>query len=168
MNEKDAQNEQIESILRKAHLPGPSPELKERITASAKKAWHQSLPELPWLIPFGRLAASAAAAILIIWLANSSSDYTLARWRPGGLPVLHQQPPDLDILTETLYGSLVRHLVSSGRKPSMKDASALRSHAETVLRILDEARQSGVSKPPAPTEGRSRLFPTQSGFNSYS
>ena len=168
MNEKDIQNKQLESILRRAHVPEPSPELKEQITAEAIKAWNQTSPELSWQIPVRRLIVSAAAAVFIIWLTNCSSDYTLARWQSGGLPVAHQKPSDLDALPEIHYGPLARHLVSTGRKPSITDASVLRSYAETMRRILDEAQQNGVSKPPAPVEGRSRLFPTQPGFNSYS
>jgi hypothetical protein len=111
---------------------------------------------------------SAAAAVFVIWLANSSSDYALARWRPGGLSVASQQPSNLDDLTEMPYSPLAWHLVSAGRKSSMADASALRSYTENVRRILDETQQNGVSKPPAPAEGRSRLLPTQPSFNSYS
>ena len=167
MNEND-KNKQIEDFLRKAHLPEPSPELKERITAEAAKAWNQTSPELPWQIPVRRLIVSAAAAVLIIWLANCSSDYALARWQSGGFPVVHQQILDSDSLPEISYSPLARHLVSAGRKSSMTDASALRNYADTVLRILDEAQQNGMSKPPAPVEGRSRLHKTQPGINSYS
>jgi predicted YcjX-like family ATPase len=168
MNDKDTQNEQLELFMRKAHLHKPSPELKERITAEAAKAWNQISPELSWQIPVRRLLVSAAAAVFVIWLANCSSDYALARWQSGGLPVAHQKPSDLDALPEIHYGPLARHLVSTGRKPSMTDASVLRNYTETMQRILDEAQQNGVSKPPAPVEGRSRLLPTQPGFNSYS
>ena len=168
MNDKDTQNEQLESIMRKTHLHKPSPELKERITAEAAKAWNQTSLELSWQIPVRRLIVSAAAAVFVIWLANCSSDYALARWQSGGLPVAHQKPSDLDALPEIHYSPLARHLVSTGRKPSITNTSALRNYTETVLRILDEAQQNGVSKPPAPTEGRSRLLPTQPGFNSYS
>ncbi|HUT47262.1 MAG TPA: hypothetical protein VMX36_13340 [Sedimentisphaerales bacterium] len=168
MNDKDTQNEKLERILKRAHMPAPSPELKTRITAEAAKAWNQTSPEISWRIPVRRLFVSAAAAVFIIWLANCSSDYALARWQSDGLEVAHQQPPDLDTLPEIHYSPLARHLVSTGRKPSITDASALRSYAETVRRVLDEAQQNGVSKPPAPVEGRSLLLPTQPGLNSYS
>ena len=168
MNDKDTQNEQLERFMRKAHLYKPSPKLKERITAEAAKAWNQTSPELSWQIPIRRLFVSAAAAVFVIWLTNYSSDYTLAKWRSGGLEVASQQPPDIDALTEMPYGPLARRLVSAGRKSSMADASALRSYTESVRRILDETQQNGVSKPPAPAKGRSRLLPTQSGINSYS
>jgi len=168
MNNKNTQNEQLESILRRAHVPEPSPELKERITAEAKKAWNQTSQEISWQIPVRRLIVSAAAAVFVIWLTNCSSDYALARWQSGGLPVAYQKPSDLDALPEISYSPLARHLVSASRKPSMTDASVLRNYAETVLRILDEAQQNGISKPSAPVEGRSRLLPTQPGINSFS
>ena len=168
MNDKDTQNEQLERFMRKAHLHKPSPELKTRVTAQAAKAWNQTSPEISWQIPFRRLLVSAAAAVFVIWLGNSSSDYALARWQPGGLPVAYQQPSNLDALTEMPYSPLARRLVSAGRKSSTTDASALRNYTETIQRILNEAQQNGISKPPAPAEGRSRLFPTQPRFNSYS
>ena len=168
MNEKDTQKEQLERFMRTAHLHKPSPELKERITAEAAKAWNQTSPELSWQIPLRRLLVSATAAVFVIWLANSSSDYALAKWRSGGLSIASHQPPNLDDLTEMPYSPLARRLVSAGRKSSMTNASALRNYTETMQRILNEAQQNGVSKPPAPPEGRSLLLPTQPGFNSYS
>ena len=168
MNDKDTQNEQLERFMRKAHLHKPSDELKKQITAEAAKTWNQISPELSWQIPVRRLFVSAAAAVFVIWLTNYSSDCALARFQPGELEVAYQQPSNLDELTEMPYSPLARRLVSSGRKSSMADASALRSYTENIRRILDEAQQNGISKPPAPVEGRSRLLPTQPRFNSYS
>jgi len=167
MNE-NADNKQIENILRKAHLPEPSPGLKERITAEARKTWTQIPSELPWQTPVRRLIVSAAAAVLIIWLTNSSSDYALVRWRSGGSSITLQHPTNLDALPELSYRPLARHLVSSGRKPSITNASALRNYTETMLRVLSEAQQNGDSKSSAPAESRSDLLIKQSGLNSYS
>ncbi|MHC4436184.1 MAG: hypothetical protein ACYS3S_02405 [Planctomycetota bacterium] len=167
MNE-NTENRQIEDILGKAHLPEPSSELKERITVEARKAWNQTSPELPWQIPVRRLIVSAAAAVFIIWMANSYSDYALIRWQSGGPKIANQQRSDLDELTEIPYSPFARHMVSARRKPSITEASALHNYAERMLFILDEAQQNGASRPAAPAEGRSILLPTQSGFNSYS
>jgi hypothetical protein len=167
MNEKNDENKQIEDLLRKAHLPEPSPELKERITTEAKKTWIQTSPELPWQVPVRRLIVSAAAAVFIIWLTNSYSDYALARWRSGEPQVAHKQLLDLDALPELSYSPLTKHLISAGRRLSITDVSALRNYAETVHRVLSESQQNGGSKPSAPSEGRSILIPKQSGFNSY-
>jgi len=165
---KNAENKHIEDILRKAYLPEPSPELKKRITTEAEKTWIQTSLELPWQIPVRRLIVSAAAAVLIIWLTNRSSDYALSGWHSAKPQVTSHQPPDLDALAELSYSPLARHLVSASRKISGIDASALRSYAETVRRILDESQQNGVSKSQAPIEGRSQLLPGRSDSSSYS
>ena len=165
---KESQNEKLEKLLSKAHLPEPATELKYRITAEAAKAWNQTLSELPWQTPVRRLIVSAAAAVLIIWLANSSSDYALARWRSGRHQVAHQQLLDLDTLPEIPYRHLVRGLVSTNCIPSITGASSLRSYTETVRHVLDEMKKNEVSRPTAPAEGSSSLFPSQSGLNSYS
>jgi hypothetical protein len=168
MNEKDAENKQLEDILRKAHVRGPSTELKERITAAAKRAWNQAPTELPWLIPFRRLVASAAAAIVIIWLANYSSDCALAQWESVKFPATIKQPPGLEALPEIPYDPFVRRLVSVNRRSSMIDASALNNHTETLLQILDEAQQSRITKSSEPTSGRSHLISSPPSACSYS
>ncbi len=168
MNKKNDDNKQFEDLLRKAHLPEPSSELKERVTSEAKNTWLQTSPELPWQIPVRRLLVSSAAAVFIIWLANCSSDYALARWQSGGFKSTYQRNSNLDALMEIPYSPLAKRLVLAGRRPSLIDASTLRSYAETMFQILDEAKQNGFSKPAAPFEGRSHLFPIPSGFDSYS
>jgi hypothetical protein len=105
---------------------------------------------------------------MIIWLANYSSDYAMALWQTGGPQVAHKQSLDLNELPELSYSPLARHLVSASRKPSITEASALRSYAEKMLRILDEAQHNGASKSTAPIEGRSHLLPSQPGLYSYS
>jgi len=167
MNKND-KNKKIEDLLRKTHLPEPSPELKERITIAAKKTWIQTSSELPWQAPVRRLIASAAAAVFIIWLTNCSSDYATVRWQSGGPKSAHQQRSDLDALMEIPYSPLARQLVSVRRKPSITEASAFRNYAEKMLLILDESQQNRASKPAAPTEGRSHLFPMQPRIGSYS
>ena len=127
-----------------------------------------NLTGTPWQIPIRRLFVSAAAAVLVIWLTNYSSDYALAKWQPGGPETVYQQFSNLDELTEMPYSPLARHLVSAGRKPSMTDSSALRNYTETMQRILNEAQQNGYTKPPAPSKGSSSLLPTQPGISSYS
>jgi len=167
MNENN-KNKQIEDLLRKAHLPEPSPELKERITTEAVKTWIKTSSELPWQVPIRRLIVSAAAAVLIIWLTNCSSDYLIIRWQSSWPKIANQQRYDLDALTEIPYNPLARNLVSAGRRPSITNASALLNYAETVRSILSESQQNGSSKPSAPSEGRSILLPKQSSLNSYS
>lgn len=168
MNEKDAKNKQIEELLLKTRLSGPSSELKERITAEAAKVWKQTSLELPWQVPVRRLVVSAAAAVIIVWLTNSFFDFSPAQWRSGGSQITNQQPSDTDALQELLYSPLARHLVSNDRISSITDASALLNYTEAVRSILSESQQNGSSKPSAPAEGRSILLPKQSRINSYS
>ncbi len=168
MNEKDTHNEELERFLRKAHLPEPSPLLKERITTEARKAWNQTSLEMPWQIPVKRLVASAAAAVLIISIANFSSDHALERWAPGDVRATKEQPPDLEILPDMPYRPFVRHTVSINRKPSITNASALRDYTRRVRQVLNEMQQDGSSNGQKPDGGRSRLFPAQSVSDFYS
>ena len=168
MNEKDLENDKIEHLLRRAHIPEPSPQLKERITTEARKAWNQTSVEMPWQIPVKRLVASAAAAMFVIFIANYFSDLTLAHWWSGSVPITRLQPPDLDLLPEMPYRPFVRHLVSVNRRPSITDASALRDYAERVRQALQETQQNGTSNEQVPNGGRSRLLPIQLSPDSYS
>lgn len=149
-NENDAKNKRLEALMRKAYLPEPSPQLKERITAEAKKAWTQAASDVPWQIPIRRLAVSAAAAVLAVWLANCSSDYVLGRRMTGGVPVAGRvsDQNDINALPEMPYSPFVRRLVSVHSESSGFDASALIDRAEAYRRILDEALQSTFSQPP--------------------
>jgi len=168
MNKKDFENDKIENLLRRAHPSEPSPLLKERIIAEARKAWNQTSLEIPWQIPIRRLVASAAAAVLIISIANFSNDHALERWLPIDAQATKEQSPDLEIMSDMPYRPFVRHLVSINRKPSITNASALRDHAERVRQILNEMQQNGASNQPVPDGGRSRLFPAQPVSDSYS
>ena len=164
---KESQNEKLEKLLRKARLPEPLPELKDRITAEATRVWRQASVELSWRVPFRRLVASAAAAVFVIWLANFSSDYSLARWQTSG-PTTHRQPSELEILTEIPYSPFVRHLTSAHHKLPMADDSGLRHYIETVRQLLDEAPWNDIANPPDPVKGRSRLLPDRFNPSSYS
>ncbi|MBC8468112.1 MAG: hypothetical protein H8D56_01460 [Planctomycetes bacterium] len=168
MNEKDLENDKIEHLLRRAHPSEPTPLLKERIITEARKAWDQTSLEMPWQIPIRRLVASVAAAVLIISIANFSSDHILEKWNPGNVLATKEQPLDLEILPDMPYRPFVRHTVSINRKPSIDNASALRDYTERVRQVINEMQQNGISDQPVPDGGRSRLFPTQPVSDSYS
>ncbi len=138
MNEKNLENDKLENLLRKAHLPEPTLLLKERITTEARKVWNQTSLEIPWQIPARRLIVSAAAAVLIISITNLSSDLTLKRWHPGDFRSTKEQLPKPEVLTEMPVRPFVRNLVSINRRPSMTDASALHDYAERVRQVLNE------------------------------
>ncbi len=164
-NDKDNQYEQIENLLGKAHLSGPSSELKDRINVETTRLWNQSSVEVPWQIPIRRLVASVAAAVFVIWLANVTSDYSVARWKTSGSSEMRQQLPELEILSEISY---VKHLTSISRGFPATDASGLHHYIEMVRKLLDEAPQDGISNPTDPAKGRSRLLPARSNPSSYS
>jgi hypothetical protein len=168
MNEKELENKQLEELLKKAHLPELSPQLRQRITAAAKMTWNQNETELPWLVPFRRLAASAAAAIIIIWLANYSSDFALAQWQSVKFPAATEQSPDLESLPEIPYGPFVRRMVSVNRRASTIDASALNDHIGALQNILDEVQQTNTAVPSAPSDGTSHLISNPPNSSSYS
>ena len=168
MNGKDVENKQLEDLLKKAQLPGPSPQLKKQITTATTKAWNHTGAELSWLVPFRRLVASAAAAIVIIWLANYYSECTLAKWQSEKFPAVTEQSPDLDSLPELPYGSFIGRMVSANRRSSMIDASALNDHVETLRHILDEAQQNGITGPSDRPGGRCHLISNPANTSSYS
>ena len=166
MNEKE--NEKLEHILKKTYIPEPTAILKERITIKAKKVWHQSSEEIPWQIPIWRLIASAAAAVLIISIANFYNEHVLKRWHHKDTKTTSKQAPDLDTLPEIPYRPFVRHLVSVNRKSSITDASALRDYTKRLQQALDEMQQNGGSNGQSPEGGRSRLFKVQPDSGYYS
>ncbi len=168
MNEKDMENDKIEQLLRRANPPEPSPLLKERITAEARKAWNQTSLEMPWQIPIRRLVASAAAAVLIISIANFSNDRALKGWYPRDIQSTREQIPKLEVLPDMPVRPFVRYLVSVKRRPSLTNTSALHNYAERIRHILNETQQNGISNQPVRNGGRSRLFPIQSGSDYYS
>jgi len=164
-NANESQNDKLEMFLKKARLSEPSSKLKGRIITEVTKVWNQTSVELSWRIPFMRLAASAAAAVLVIWLANVTSDYSVARWKTSGSSEVRQQLPELENLPEI---SSVKHLTSISRRFPAIDGSGLHHYIETVRKLLDEAPQNDDSNPPDPAKGRSRLLPDRFRLSSYS
>lgn len=165
MKDNSIENEQLEDFLRKARLPEASPELKQRITAEARKAWKQTSEGVSWRIPLRRLTAAAAAAMLIVSLTNYSSERALEKWRSGeSLPV----SAEYETPAEMPYGTFAKNLAAVSRKPSAINASALRDYIETVRRAIDESRESGTPVSPTPAGGSSRLSPGMRGAGSRS
>jgi hypothetical protein len=165
---KESQNEKLEKLLTKARLHEPSPELRERITTEATRVWKQTSVEVSWRIPLRRLLASAAAAVLVIWLANISSDRFVARWQSDGFPITSQPSSEVDAFQDLPYGPLVKNLSLAKRALPAARAADLRHYVETLRRLLDEAPQNDDSNPPDPAKGRSRLLPGLSNPGSHS
>jgi len=168
MNEKEIKNDKFENLLRRAHPSEPSPLLKKRITAEAKKVWNQTPLEMPWHIPVMRLVASAAAAVIIISISNLVSDYTLQQRHSLYVRIIKEQVSDFEALLETPYRSFIRHPALLDRKPSINKVTALRDYTERVRQVLNEMQQHGAPNGQVPNGGGSHLFPVQPGSDYYS
>ena len=168
MNEKDIENNKIENLLKKVNISEPTPLLKERIITEAKKVWNQSSQEIPWQIPIRRLVASAAAAVLIISIADIYNNHILKKWQFKNAGTTTKQAPDLETLPDIPYRPFVRHLVLINRKPSINDASVFRDYTERLQQVLNEMQQNGSSYEQSPEGGRSHLFNVQSDSYYYS
>jgi len=168
MIDEHFESEQLENLLRKADMPAPSAEVKVRVTAEARKAWNKTWEELSWLVPFRRLTAAAAAAVLVVCLTNYSSDRALDKWRSGQSLAIERWPAGLETVPGMPYGPFARHLATVSRKPAAIDASVLRDYVETVRRALDESPQNGLPIFPAPAGRSSHLVPGRHIAGSYS
>ncbi len=82
MNKPELQNEEIERLLKRAHLPEPSSRLHDQVVAAARQAWSRMPADIPWQIPLRRLALSAVATLLIVSAANHLGNRVLPRMRP--------------------------------------------------------------------------------------
>jgi hypothetical protein len=169
MNGTDAEKDRIERLMKAACLPGPSDALKARVMEATQNAWRRDSIDIPARILLRRLVASAAAAVIVIALANRYSDRAVSPWQTGSVAVAIQEPFDLEALLESPHPVAGQHLIRlRGRQPSAIDASTLRGHVERVREILNETQGDGDSKSSTPGGARSRMVPTRPGFNSYS
>ena len=158
MNKQDQANGETERLLAKTRLAGPSAHLKEQITEAARNAWRQTQEDVHWMIPLRRLGLSAAAAVLIISLANYVSEQVVRQHRRGDAPA-RRELPNRDTLPEAPYGALVRYHVMAIREPASNDASALREYGRRMQELIDEAQHHGASDPSDSTNGRSHMLP---------
>jgi len=165
MRDNRFEHARLENLLRKANLPQASSELKQRITNEARKVWNRTSPDVSWRVPFRRLTAAAAAAMLIVSLTNYSSERALEKWRSGESFVVSAE---YETPAEMPYGPFAKNLATVSRKPSAINASALRDYIETVRRAIEESRQNGTPVSPVPAGGSSRLFPGMRGAGSHS
>jgi hypothetical protein len=161
MNKVDPENNDIERLLRKVRPAEPSAELKARITGAAQEAWKEAPAETPWRIGLRRLALSAAAAILIVYGADSFSTRSVARWQAGPLIAAQMTPADLEDVPEAPYGPFVRHLMAI-RQSSGRDPVTLLHYLERMQESLRGLEQDDAPDGPDATERRSRLVPVPS------
>jgi hypothetical protein len=152
-----------ERLLRRVRPSEPSAELKSRVLHAAQGAWRGASEGVPWPIPIRRLFASAAAATILVCLANLYGDHASAH-RPVVAPVAgHTEPCDFDVMTDS-EAPLIRYAVTG--RPAQPDASTLCDYLERVRRALSETERNEAPDNPAPVERRSRLPRIPSSLNS--
>ena len=168
MNETEKQNDKVERLLQAARLSAPSGQLKDRVTKAAREAWREGPADVSWRVPVWRVAVSAAAAALIVSLANLAADRSLVRGRTGVARMALQEAADLEAVPEEVYGSVARRLLAVNFRASEAVGERLEQYREQMKQVLDEAQENGVADPPRAPNGRSRLLPVPSGREAYS
>jgi len=155
------EDSEIERLLRRAKLPEPSAEFKERVTRAARQAWDQVAPDVPWQVPFRRLAVSAAAAVLMVSFANYCGNHVRAGQESRG-SVAVEETPDLGDGSQVPYSTLVKHLTMTNR--SVRNPTTLVDYMEKLREMLGENEPPEAPDSGAPVDYRSRLLPAQSRF----
>jgi len=165
MNERDRTESEIERLLGQARPTEPSTELKAHIIGAAQQAWKEAPADVPWQIAIRRLAAAAAAAVLIVSLANVYGDH-VSRYQPSASRrVVCLDGADLDAWPDAIYGPLARRLMAAHRT-SRPGASALLDYIEKTHEHLSEMEEDNTPAGPASVERRSRLFSAPSYHHS--
>jgi hypothetical protein len=170
MNESRPEHEAVKRLLESAGIPEPSRQLRDRVTASARQAWEQTAADIPWQVPVRRLALSAAAASVIVCLANLLGNPPVLPGefeRPSegaAVRVLRQDNGILDLGIDV--PSL--DLASAQMRGAPIDVEAIRNRLERLRSIIDEEGPDAPRVQPAPDKGRSRLLPTRGDYDVYS
>lgn len=155
MSRTNEEHVRTEGFLKRVRPQEPSAELKAQVLRAARDAWHDASAGIPWRIPLRRLVVSAAAAAVLISLANLYGDCASIRPATQVLTSGSAEPCDLDIMTDPQM-SFMRYAVRAGR-PARPEASLLADYLEMVCETLTETEGGDGSDEPA--ERRSRLFP---------
>jgi len=164
MNETDRDNHEVEQLLRKVRPVEPSAEARQRITGAAREAWNESGAGRTWRIAFRRLGVSAAAAVVMISIAEYASYRAVAPWQSCGPPaVARVEIEEIEEWPEMPRSPALRQLVAT-RRPAGPDAATLLDYMERMRETLSETEQGRSPKAPAPTNGRSGLLPDRSYF----
>lgn len=143
MNEPRSEHDRIERLLKQARLPEPSPQLHDRVTAAAKQAWDQEPAEVPWQIPLRRLVLAAAAAFVIISVANHLSDRVTSPNRSYTGPVRSVRNANDDILGAWGEDAPYRWgTIRPGRK--LVNGQAVRDRIKNLHQMLDEMNHNGT------------------------
>jgi hypothetical protein len=127
--------ESLDHCLKSLRLSEPSSELRRRITSAASVAWRDAPIEVAWWIPTTRLGIAAAAAIIIVLVANYAGDQTAAGWQAASTIKVSEPTSDFDELADPTYGVFVRHITGG---PRQIDTTAIQEYREQVRQMLDE------------------------------
>jgi hypothetical protein len=143
MNGADRQNG-VERLLKQARPAKPSDELRSRVLRAAGEAWVEHPSPGLWRIAVWRLAVSAAAAILIVILADAWSDSVVMRSRSvKPVAAAHEsdtsldEQPWADMEPAIPYASLIGHVAVAGRATT-NNAGALLDHIQGLQDALSQ------------------------------
>jgi hypothetical protein len=131
-------NEDLQSYeerLKKLRLIEPSKQLKEKVTHAAMSVWHQETMDVAWWIPVRRLGIAAAAALILVSLANYAGDQAGMKWQIADKVRVSEPVSDLDEAGDATDVVLVRHLTVP---PLPIDMAAVREYQEQIRQMLDE------------------------------
>jgi len=168
MNETNAEHERIERLLKQAHLPQPSSQLHDRVTAAAKQTWDREATDVPWKIPLRRLALSAAAAVIVVSLASHLGNVAGPRAHRDDPVAASVSDPDMEEMAEMVYSSSRHRLGTGRRRTSGISGARLRDKMESIRAVLEELESNDIQAQPAPSGGRSRLLRNRLRPGSYS
>ena len=154
MSKSTSNNDQFEHLLRAVRLSEPSEELKVRVTDVATNAWKGTSVDISWRVPLRRLAVSAAAAVVIVSLANYVSG-RVASGQSRDVHVATREAPELDILPDEVDSFLILRLAATGSRRQESDASRMRDHLEMVRQMLGENQGENQSERDPAVKGRS-------------
>jgi hypothetical protein len=168
MNETNAEHERIERLLKQARLPEPPSPLHDRVTTAAKQAWDQTPTDVPWQVPLRRLALSAAAAVIVVSLANHLGNVAEPRAHPRGPVAASISNPDVEEMAEMVYSPSRYRLATDRRRISEMGGATLRNKMENIRAVLEELENNGIQAQPTPSGGRSRLLRNRRRLGAYS
>lgn len=131
MNDRNEESREIERLLEMMRLAKPSAQLRERVTAAAREAWHEDVTEAPWRIGLKRLAISTAAAVLIVSIANYFSNLSVAKWQPGRPATAVMEQANAEEMPGLPDSPFMRH-VAAARKSAQPDPAALLEHVREL------------------------------------
>ena len=112
---------------------------------ATRKAWKETPAEVPWQIPFRRLAMSAAAAIVIVSSSNYFSSWSVGRWRAdratvARAPLARAPATNSNGTWEEPYGPFMQHLVAV-RRSSARDPLAVIDSLDRLRRVFEDSQQ---------------------------